>query len=222
MRRGVQHQTAMLAVLMGFCLASAGSGCCLALTGQAFDPSDNGCKPAEAHPCLDGLKGLLWPWGRNREPSYSQFHPVPCSPALTPRSAFASGGELPGLVALPPPARRRRRRCRRKACHGWRRRNRRKSPRQWGRLHKPLSGRPAAPATRHRRNQGGQMMVFRQRLRQLGFSVCPSSRSRQRTRPMAGRPQGQIVPCVRDIATCLALPFFSDWQPYGCDAPLRV
>lgn len=94
----------MLAVLMGFCLASAGSGCCLALTGQAFDPSDNGCKPAEAHPCLDGLKGLLWPWGRNREPSYSQFHPVPCSPALTPRSAFASGGELPGLVALPPPA----------------------------------------------------------------------------------------------------------------------
>ncbi len=95
----------MLAVLMGFCLASAGSGCCLALTGQAFDPSDNGCKPAEAHPCLDGLKGLLWPWGRNREPSYSQFHPVPCSPALTPRSAFASGGELPGLVALPPPAR---------------------------------------------------------------------------------------------------------------------
>ena len=104
MRRGVHHQTALLAVLTGLCLASAGSGCCLALTGQGSDPCDNGYQPAEAHPCLDGLKWLVWPWGHNREPAYSQFHPVPCSPAFTPRSALASGAELPGLMALPPPA----------------------------------------------------------------------------------------------------------------------
>ena len=99
----------MLAVLLGLCLASAGSGCCLAMTGQGFDPCDNESKPDDAHPCLAGLKRLVWPWGRHNEgPAYSQFHPVPCSPALLPRSELASGAEPPGLLALPatagPPA----------------------------------------------------------------------------------------------------------------------
>jgi len=102
-RRGDQHQTTTLAVLMGLCLASAGSGCCLALTGQGADCCDNDGRPAEAHPCLAGLKSLMWPWGHNPEPIYGQFHPVPCSPALTPRSELALGSGPPGLV-VPPPA----------------------------------------------------------------------------------------------------------------------
>jgi hypothetical protein len=102
-RRGEQHQTAMLAVLMGLCLASAASGCCLGLTDRGLDPCDNQDQPAEAHPCLAGLKCLVWPWG-HKEPAYSQFHPVPCSPAFTPRGELALGASPPGPMGPPPAA----------------------------------------------------------------------------------------------------------------------